>query len=320
MRILIAEDEAMSRKILQKTLEKAGYDVVAVENGREAAQQLCKPQGPRLALLDWMMPELDGPAVCREVRKKREHLYTYMVLLTSRESKEDIVSGLESGADDYLIKPFDPEELKARLRTGMRILRLEDHLVEAREEMRFRATHDALTSVWNRGMIMELLSRELSRSSREGESVSILLCDLDHFKRVNDTYGHQVGDEVLKEAASRLLSSVRSYDFVGRYGGEEFLVVLNNCEPPAGIARAEEIRKTMCRKPVISSTGPVNIAASLGIVFSKEWGGMSAEELVHEADTALYQAKAAGRNCVKSGRPTARVLDPSLLIGAPGKS
>src|SRR5216683_5510833 len=160
MKILIADDEGMSRQLLQKTLERAGYEVIAVENGRFAADQLCKPEGPRLALLDWVMPELDGPGVCRQVRKRKEQSYVYMVLLTSKESKEDVVAGLESGADDYLTKPFDPEELKARLRSGARILDLENRLIEAREEMRFKASHDALTTLWNRAVMLELLERE----------------------------------------------------------------------------------------------------------------------------------------------------------------
>jgi diguanylate cyclase (GGDEF)-like protein len=303
VKILIADDEVMSRRLLQKTMERVGYEVTAVENGRLAADELCKPEGPKLALLDWMMPELDGPGVCREVRKRREHSYVYMVLLTSKEKKEDIVAGLKSGADDYLTKPFDAEELKARLRTGMRILDLEDRLVEAREEMRFQATHDALTSLWNRGMIMELLGRELSRSTREGKSAAILVGDLDHFKQVNDTYGHLVGDEVLKETARRLLSSVRSYDFAGRWGGEEFLVVLNNCDPAFSLARAQEICKTIAGKPMQTSGGPVPITMSLGLVLSHEWGSSSVVQLVHEADEALYAAKAAGRNCVRVAVP-----------------
>ena len=303
MKILIADDEVMSRRLLQKTMERAGYEVTAVENGRLAADELCKPEGPKLALLDWMMPELDGPAVCREVRKRKEHSYVYMILLTSKEKKEDIVAGLKSGADDYLTKPFDAEELKARLRTGMRILDLEDRLVEAREEMRFQATHDGLTSLWNRGMIMELLGRELSRSTREGKSTAILLGDVDHFKEVNDTYGHLAGDEVLRETARRLLSSVRSYDFVGRFGGEEFLVVLNNCDPAFSLARAEEIRKTIARRPVQTCGGSIPITMSLGLVLSQEWGPRPVEELVHEADEALYAAKAAGRNCVRVAVP-----------------
>ena len=137
-----------------------------------------------LALLDWVMPELDGPGVCREVRKRKEQSYVYMVLITSKEAKEDVIAGLESGADDYLTKPFDPEELKARLRTGLRILGLENRLVEAREEMRFKASHDALTTLWNRAVILELLERELSRSHRENATTVIILCDIDHFKNV----------------------------------------------------------------------------------------------------------------------------------------
>jgi len=303
MKVLIADDELMSRKLLQKTLERAGYEVTAVENGRLAAEQLCPANGPRLALLDWVMPELDGLGVCREVRKRKQQSYVYMVLLTSKESKEDVVAGLESGADDYLTKPFDPEELKARLRTGLRILDLEDRLIEAREEMRFQATHDGLTALWNRGMIVDLLGRELARSIRENFSTAILMCDLDHFKSVNDTYGHLVGDDVLKETAKRLLASVRSYDFVGRYGGEEFLVVLNNCNPAYAFARADEIRKAIAQKPVTSSCGPVPITMSLGLLLNQEWGRRPVEELLHEADAALYVAKAAGRNCVKVASP-----------------
>jgi diguanylate cyclase (GGDEF)-like protein len=305
VKILVADDELMSRRLLEKTLERAGYEVLAVEDGRRAADELCKLEWPKLALLDWMMPELDGPGVCREIRKRREQSYVYMVLLTSKESKEDVVAGLESGADDYLTKPFDPEELKARLRTGMRILDLEDRLIEAREEMRFQATHDALTSLWNRGVILELLERELARSHREHKSTAILIGDLDHFKQVNDTHGHLAGDEVLKEAARRLLSSVRSYDFVGRFGGEEFLVVLNNCDPVYSLNRADEIRKTIAARPVETSAGPIPITMSLGLLISQEWGYRPMEELLHEADSALYAAKGAGRNCVKVAVPKA---------------
>src|SRR5580704_5401784 len=188
------------------------------------------------------MPELDGPGVCLEVRKQHERPYIHIVLLTSRDSKQDVVAGLEAGADDYLTKPWNPAELMARLRTGQRILQLEDRLVEARETMRFKATHDPLTSLFNRGVTMDLLARELTRTRREKGCTVVMLGDLDHFKEVNDRYGHMVGDEVLREIARRLLASVRSYDFVGRYGGEEFLIVLNNCDPSLASLRAEEVR------------------------------------------------------------------------------
>ena len=317
MRILIADDELISRRLLQETLVRAGYEVTAVENGRLAAEQLCLAEGPRLALLDWVMPELDGPGVCREVRKRKDQSYVYMVLLTSKESKEDVVAGLESGADDYLTKPFDPEELKARLRTGVRILNLEDRLVEAREEMRFQATHDGLTTLWNSGVIMDLLGREVARSRREHVSTSILMCDLDHFKMVNDTYGHLAGDDVLRETAKRLLSSVRSYDFVGRYGGEEFLVVLNNCNPAYALARGEEIRKAIAHFPVQTSSGPVSVTMSLGLLLSHQWGSLPLEELLQQADAALYAAKAAGRNCVKVASPKIGPGDPELQVHQP---
>jgi two-component system, cell cycle response regulator len=303
LKILIADDEALSRRLLEKTLERAGYEVTAVENGKLAVQHLTRSEGPRLALLDWVMPELDGPGVCREVRKHQEQAYAYMVLLTSKESKEDIVTGLESGADDYLTKPFNAEELKARLRTGQRILHLEDRLVEAREQMRFKATHDALTSIWNRGVIMDLLSRELARSQREAVCTIVLLGDVDHFKSVNDTHGHLVGDEVLREIARRLLLSIRSYDFVGRYGGEEFLMVLNNCKPQFALARAEEIRAAIGKRPIQTAIGPLAVTMSFGLLLSHDWAVRPVEELLREVDAALYAAKAAGRNCVRIAKP-----------------
>jgi diguanylate cyclase (GGDEF)-like protein len=306
LKILIADDEALSRRLLEKTLERAGYEVVAVENGRLAVEQLSRPDGPRLALLDWVMPELDGPGVCRAVRGQQdlhEQAYVYMVLLTSKESKEDIVTGLESGADDYLTKPFNVDELKARLRTGERILLLEGRLVEAREMMRFKATHDALTSIWNRGVIMELLGRELVRSNRESVCTVMLLGDVDHFKLINDTHGHPVGDEVLQEIARRLLLSIRSYDFVGRYGGEEFLLVLNNCNPEFAAARAEEVRKVVSSRPIQTAAGALQVTMSFGLLLSKDWGVRPVEELLYEVDAALYAAKAAGRNSIRMARP-----------------
>ena len=229
MKILVADDDPVSLRIMERTLEKGGYEVVTVGNGRDAVLRLSESDGPRLALIDWMMPELDGPGVCREVRGRTRDAYVYIMLLTSKQLTEDVVTGLEAGADDYLTKPCHPSELKARLRTGMRILELEDKLVVAREEMRFKATHDSLTSLWDRGSIFALLKSELSRASRVKGPVSVMICDIDHFKQVNDVHGHLVGDEVLQQVSVRLQELVRPYDGVGRYGGEEFMVVLGGC-------------------------------------------------------------------------------------------
>lgn len=313
MKILIADDEVMTLRLLQRTLEKAGYQVVAVNNGRLALEQLCQPDGPRLAILDWNMPDLDGPAVCRELRKRSELPYVHVVLVTSRESKSDVVQGLESGADDYLIKPWDPDELKARLRAGQRILQLEDRLVEARETMRFRATHDHLTSLLNRGTIVDLLEHELTRTRRENGCTIVMLCDLDHFKKINDTHGHLVGDELLREIARRLLGSVRSYDFVGRYGGEEFLLILNNCKAGQALRRAEHVREAMARKPIATVSGPISATLSMGILASSEWPQLGTEAILREVDAALYQAKDSGRNCCRLATPNVQPMLPLAL-------
>jgi two-component system cell cycle response regulator len=299
VKILLADDDPVSRRLMERMLQRGGYEVITVENGREAARELTAAGGPRLALIDWMMPELDGPAVCREVRSRIDGAYVYILLLTSKQSSEDIVKGLQAEADDYLTKPCHPAELKARLHTGRRILQLEDKLVEAREDMRFKATHDALTSLWDRGAILALLRSELSRSKREHSSVSVLLCDIDHFKQVNDVHGHQVGDEVLEEVSTRLLDAVRPYDAVGRYGGEEFLIVLNGCSAEDLEVRAEQARKAICGRVFSTSDGSILVSMSIGAITIQDWDKTDAiEPFLKEADEALYRAKAAGRNRV----------------------
>jgi two-component system cell cycle response regulator len=306
MKILIADDDPVSLRMMERALQHCGYEVVTASNGREAVEILSQADSPRLALIDWVMPELDGPAVCCAIRSRHDEAYVYMTLLTSKESKEDIVAGLTSGADDFLTKPCNAEELKARLRTGHRILDLEDKLVAAREEMRFKATHDSLTSLWNRGAIIALLKSELHRSLRTHRPVSILLCDVDHFKRVNDLHGHNTGDDVLRQVASRLLKSVRPYDAVGRYGdavgrygGEEFLLLLSDCDAAQIASRAEHVRNTIAGHPCSTQNGPLSITLSIGAMTVTDWDNdLPVEPLLNQVDTALYRAKSEGRNRV----------------------
>jgi two-component system, cell cycle response regulator len=299
VKILIADDDPVSRRLMERMLQRGGYEVITVQNGRQAAHELSRLGGPRLALIDWMMPELDGPSLCRELRSRQNDPYVYILLLTSKQSGGDLVEGLEAGADDYLRKPCNAAELKARLHTGRRILQLEDKLVEAREEMRFKATHDALTTLWDRGAILALLRSELSRSIREHLPVSLLLCDVDHFKRINDVHGHQAGDDVLQEVSTRLLDAVRSHDAVGRYGGEEFLIVLGGCSSEHLKQRAEQVRTAINGSPVFTKHGSISVSLSVGAITVESWDeSIPIELLLKPADEALYQAKASGRDQV----------------------
>jgi two-component system cell cycle response regulator len=299
MKILIADDDTLSLRLMQRTLENYGYEVITATDGLQAAKILCNPGGPKLALIDWMMPELDGLGVCREVRSRHEDDYVYILLLTSRQSSDDIVIGLEAGADDYLTKPCRTAELKARLHTGRRILQLEDKLKEAREEMRFQATHDALTSLWNRAGILTMLRSEFSRATRHHTPLSLLICDIDHFKKINDTYGHPVGDEVLQQVSHYLRDLVRPEDCVGRFGGEEFLIVLSDCDRPTLDARANQVRQEISRVPFLTQEGPVSVSLSFGAITIEPPCDVADLDLyVKKADAALYRAKAAGRNCV----------------------
>lgn len=294
MKILIADDDEMSLKLMQNMLRRIGYDVVSAVNGREAVNKLRERDGPRLALLDWMMPEMDGPAVCRSVRALGQRPYVYVTLLTSKDSTTDLVEGLDAGADDYLTKPCHPEELRARLRAGQRILQLEDHLVAAREEMRFKATHDPLTTLWNRGTILEALDRTLQTQVPS----AVLLCDVDHFKAINDTRGHHAGDMVLREIARRLRSAVRQDDAIGRYGGEEFLVLLAGCDERSLHDRAERLCAKVSGAAFDFEGAPLSVTVSIGAVAVKTDGPRIAETILRLADEALYLAKVKGRDRV----------------------
>ncbi len=299
MRILIAEDDAVSRRVLEGFLARWGYEILAVEDGEEAWAALQEENAPQLAILDWMMPHVDGVEVCRRLRQRGPEPYVYVLLLTAKGQKQDIVEGLEAGADDYLTKPFDPGELQARLRTGRRILALQEALISARDALRFQATHDPLTGLWNRLATTNTLRRELARSARQKEPVSVALADLDHFKAVNDTYGHLSGDAALREASGRIVSAVRAYDTVGRYGGEEFLLVLPECDLQGAILLAERIRENFARKPFDLPDGHISLNLSLGVAGLETKSGMEPNALIWAADQALYRAKARGRNCVE---------------------
>jgi len=298
MRILIAEDSGPSRLALERVLVKWGYEVVSCLDGFAAWEQLQLPDAPRLAILDWMMPGHSGPEICRMLRAKGGEPYTYLLLLTSKTLKEDLIAGMEAGADDYVTKPFDLHELNVRIRAGMRILDLQAELMEAREKLREQATNDALTGLWNRRSIMEILEREQARSQREGAPIGVLMLDLDHFKLVNDRFGHLAGDEVLREAGRRLLASVRPYDGVGRFGGEEFLVVLPGCDEAGLYSRAENMRMSIAGPPVENVSDGVVVTASFGATVFMPQSVISASELIRVADEALYEAKRAGRNRV----------------------
>ena len=249
-RVLVAEDDAMFRRILESWLTAWGYAVTMAQDGAEAWAILQQEIRPQVLILDWMMPAIDGLELCSKVRERNQTPYQYILLATAKDAKQDLVRGLEAGADDYLTKPFDRSELKARLRACNRILTLQDDQIRAHEQLRFQATHDALTGSFNRGEILEMLRRELERGARTRTTTGILMLDIDHFKLINDTYGHLTGDAVLREVTQRINKAVRSYDSVGRYGGEEFVIVLPSCSREQVDQGAERVRAAVDNGPV----------------------------------------------------------------------
>jgi diguanylate cyclase (GGDEF)-like protein len=329
MKVLLAEDDLLSRRMLESQLHRWDFDVVTAVDGLEADRILAEPDAPRLAIIDWMMPGLDGPEVCRRIRARGTETditkgntpvlsrgfhqpsgssnnaavppYTYVLLLTSKSDKQDVVGGLDAGADDYIVKPFDPQELRVRLRAGERILDLQQQLILAREQMRDLALHDSLTGIWNRGATLDALARELSRAQRERGHVGVIMVDIDRFKNINDSLGHAAGDAVLCEVTSRFKRALRPYDTVGRMGGEEFLILMPGCNALNAFSQAERLRNVIARDPVQTSDGTVSVTVSMGVSVAEHGELLNADSLIRTADLALYRAKRSGRNRVEAG-------------------
>jgi len=294
VKVLIADDDPVTRILLETHLRHWGHEVVVCEDGEEAWKHLHEHDRPKLAILDWMMPKRDGLQICEALRASENEPYVYVILLTSKSRKEDIVRGLEAGADDYIIKPFDYNELRTRVRAGERIVKLQDDLRAALTASEFQASHDTLTALLNRSAIMDILRRELTRAERERTPLSVIVADIDHFKNVNDSHGHLVGDRVLEATAQRLTSFMRPYDYCGRYGGEEFLIVLTGCTKETALNVAERLRSAVSHEPMATPAGPVPVTISLGVAEAGQTRDV--DEVIKQADEALYRAKKRGRN------------------------
>jgi len=293
VKILIVEDDPVSRRLLEAFLSKWGYEVVVTSDGSEAWEVLQKPEAPNLVISDWMMPHIDGVELCRKIREMGRSDYTYFIILTAKGGKEDIVKGLEAGADDYLVKPFDQEEMKCRVKIGGRIIALE-------QRIRQMASIDFLTGVLNRRAFMERMELEIHRSNREHAPFSLILADIDYFKAINDRYGHLVGDLVLQRFTEQLSKSSRPYDFIGRYGGEEFVVCSPGVDSLQAGSVAERMHKRVEEMKIVppNSSHSVQITASFGVTSLQLGSNETVDSLTGRADEALYQAKREGRNRV----------------------
>src|SRR5271163_3077150 len=285
MQALVVDDSAIYRKLIGDHLRSWGFEVTLAECGSAAWTLLQQPQSPKLVLLDWVLPDLDGIELCKRIRVAGSTgPYVYVILLTGKDGRQNMLDAMQAGADDFLAKPFDELELKARLLVGKRILDLQEELVSARESMRHAATHDSLTGLLNRGEIVGMLERELERSRRDHQPLGVILGDIDHFKNVNDTLGHLFGDEALREIGRRLRAQLRVYDGVGRYGGEEFLMILPNCDLSDALLRADGLREIIARTPVTCSGKKRPITMSMGVAISYTDGKSDLEALLNQAD------------------------------------
>jgi len=293
MKILIVEDDPVSRRLLESFLSGWGYSVQLASNGSEAWEILRNPDAPNLLISDWMMPEMDGLELCRRIRAEGKASYTYFIILTAKGKKEDIVKGLEAGADDFLIKPFSHEELKCRIHIGERILNLEERILQL-------ANTDALTGVLNRRAFMQRMEEEVHRAMRKEEPFSLIMVDIDHFKKINDTYGHQAGDLVLQKFTSLLETSIRPYDLTARYGGEEFILCLPGTNGLQAESAAERIRGSVAAETIeiADQSESFRITASFGVAAFSLGVDDHIEAVINRADGALYRAKDEGRNRV----------------------
>ncbi len=297
LRVLIADDDPISSRIVQKAVRDWEFEAVPATNGSEAWTRLREPD-IRLALLDWMMPGMSGPELCQRLRAEAKTKYTYIILLTSRDSHLDIIAGLEAGADDYMTKPVQIEELKARLMTGRRIVELEDKLLASQKRLYDLATKDSLTKLWNRRTVLQFLEDELAHGARQASTTSVIMLDIDHFKSVNDTCGHLAGDRVLTTLAARLQKQVRTYDRIGRYGGDEILIVLPECGLDVSSRIAERLRTACVEKPARFRGQPLGFTLSVGCASTENMSRPTSDRLIYAVDQALYMAKRLGRDRV----------------------
>ncbi len=291
MKILIAEDDFISCKALEDNLKEWGYDVVSANNGSDA-WDLARTKDIRLAILDWNMPGIDGIELSQRIRneyQKEDSKYIYIILLTGRGGQDDIIQGLSTGADDYMTKPYSFVELKYRVQNGERIIKNEDKRIRL-------ASLDNLTKLWNRNKIFDFLDTELERGHRESTATGVVMIDIDHFKRINDRYGHLIGDEVLVEVANRLKNAIRPYDRIGRYGGDEILVVLPNCGNKEAKNIAKRLYDSVAKEKIPTEVGSLKINISIGCASNEMDTHVSKMELIQASDSALLSAKKKGRD------------------------
>lgn len=297
LKVLVADDDDGARSLAQVSAEAVGHECLVARSGDEAWSLFCSYQ-PDVLVTDWMMPgDLDGPGLCRAVRAAERDRYTYVVLMTTRSSRREVLAGLEAGADDYLVKPLDPFALQARLLVAGRVTALHSELAAFRAELAQSARTDPLTSLPNRRKLDEDLEQVHARSVRYGRPYSVALCDVDHFKRYNDTHGHRAGDWALQEVAATLERRCRGTDTVYRYGGEEFLVLLPEQGECQAVDAVDRLRSAVARLDIQHAPGATSrVTVSAGVASYSPERPLDLETLVHEADLALYRSKSSGRN------------------------
>jgi len=298
MKVLIADDENITRRRLEKLLTDMGFEVVSCKDGLDAWKVIESKKAPSLLILDWMMPGMDGVEICRKVRKLAREPYTFILLLTSKGKQDDFVKGMDAGADDYITKPFDQNELRVRLKAGKRIIELNEELLTVRDNFEKQAIHDELTGLYNRHYMLETLKKEFARAQRYKTDLSCLLLDLDCFKDINDSFGHTFGDHVLREFSKGLRKNARETDIPIRYGGEEFMVLLPNTGIAGAQKLAEKIRTTCEKKKYDDGKNSTTVTVSIGIASIKQHHLTESKEIIACADKALYRSKAEGRNRV----------------------
>ncbi|MBN2339801.1 MAG: diguanylate cyclase [Acidobacteria bacterium] len=297
MKVLLADDDAFFRLSLRKALCRWGYEVVLASDGTEAWDILQGIDPPRLVILDWMMPGMNGVDICRRIRAQMTDTYSYVILITSKNEKDDVITALDAEADDYVGKPFDIHELRARLQSGLRIINLQSSLALKQRELCHQATHDSLTGIWNRQAILDILERETAAARAARKPLSAAIVDIDDFKRVNDTFGHVIGDGVLRETVLTMQSALRHFDHIGRYGGEEFVIVMPGVRKGQGLKIAERVRQRVAGHAFDSLPGREKVTLSIGIASDRGAGDPGL--LLRSADEALYRAKTRGRNRVE---------------------